>query len=472
MLTLAIQVAAIAVQVDRSLAEANRLQERRLFPEADAVYSQAIAAARALGDAWHLIALGHNNRGALRYRAGEFQAAGEDYDAAAALWERLDRPRDLAALLSNRAELDHARGRDAEALRHLERALDLQRRHGAAAPATETIYANVLRSLGRHRDSLAAFDRALALSKNDAHRAFVWSSKTDLLLALGRLDEAEASAQRALETALSAHGGQDARYGGAIHLSARVARAEGDLPQTERRLRQSLAVFERGLPEGHPRLIPVLAELADLLRERNRHDEADRLFRRAETLARSALGEGHPDFAALQLTGGDLARARHDPDEAERRYRFALRLAQTSIGPGSPRFAMYWNSLGAILMDRGRPVEAEAAFRRSVELRDRLLGPMNHANAEPLLNLAAAQFELGRYAEARLAVERSLAIRQQAYGDSHPSLIPALRAYANTLDKTGERKRAKELHARAGLLSLDRPEVRHKVDWKALRTFR
>lgn len=472
MLTLAIQVAAIAAQVDRSLGEGNRFQERRLFPEADSIYSQAIAAARVLGDTWHLLAVGYNNRGALRYRAGEFQAAGEDYDTAVAVWERLDRPKDLAALLSNRAELEHARGRDAEALAYVERAIEIQRRSDTRTVATEAIYANILRSLGRYRDSLDAYDRAAALARDRAQTAFVLSSKTDLLLAMGLLDEAAAGADRAVEAALTAHGHEDARYGNAIHQRARVARAQGDLPQTERFLRQSLAVFERALPESHPRLVSVLAELAGVLSERARHSEANRLFLRAERVAQAALGEGHPDFAALQLTGGDLARARQDLDEAERRFRLALALAEKSIGRNQARFASYPNSLGAILMDRQNPREAEAAFRQSVELRDRLLGPMNHGNAEPLLNLAAAQFELGRYAEARLTVERSLAIRQQAYGDSHPTLIPALRAYANVLEKMGERKRAKELHARAGMLSLDRPEARHTVDWKTLRTFR
>ena len=78
-----------------------------------------------------------------------------------------------------------------------------------------------------------------------------------------------------------------------------------------------------------------LNNLAGLLADTGRHDEAEPLFREALEVTRAALGEAHADYAnRLNNLAGLLdTTGRHD--EAEPLYREALDVTRAALGEGA-----------------------------------------------------------------------------------------------------------------------------------------
>lgn len=114
MLTLTFAMLVQLRPVERLIVEGNQLQASQLFPEAESVYSQAVRAAQPWGET-HGLALALNNRGAVRYRAGQYPEALADYLEAHRIWRQLKRPVDEGKASVNLAELCHAQGDDTAA---------------------------------------------------------------------------------------------------------------------------------------------------------------------------------------------------------------------------------------------------------------------------------------------------------------------------------------------------------------------
>ncbi len=471
---LALILLAAFQQFDGVLLAANNLQAQESFQEAEQQYLSALKLAVKFGSDSHVTALTLNNLAALRHRMGRYDDAAADYQTALAIWRSTGNRKDLASALGNFAELRLAQARLAEGLPLVEEALAIQKTDGLPFGRTKLVYGNMLRSSGRLKEASALLREAVSDSPavDIGFRAASLGSLAQTELAIGNHAEARKAANEAAEIWAAAKGKGSTQFGFALFLRSRALRAEGDLNAAESDVRETRSIFQATLGKNHPRLIPVLADLGELLGARNRYPEAVAMLTEALVISAKTLGEKHPDHAGILLAIANQHRAAGQFPLALAQAGKAVAGAQTAHGTDSPNLAGFLNTYGTILFESGDRQGAEHFFRRALAIREKHFGPMHVNNAETLQNLAIVCGEGGRYAEARKLVERSLAIRQHYYGATHPSLIAPLQVYANLLERTGDSKRSDQILAQASAIAGAIPENRHTVDVKTLRSFR
>ena len=239
---------------------------------------------------------------------------------------------------------------------------------GAAAPHINLAMA--LGALGRHEEALASADRALELdaSSPDAH-----TNRGNALLALGRADAGLAAHAQAL--ALRPADPQ-IRYN-----CAGALRALG-------RFDEAVACYDGALVL-RPTYVEALTNRGEALIELGRLGDALASFDAA--LALRPTAEAHRNRGAV------LARLRR-LDEAIAEYDAAL--------TADPASAQAHSDRASALNDLGRPAEALASADRAIALKP--------AFADAHNNRGVALFTLRRCAEARASYERALALDPDA----------------------------------------------------------
>jgi tetratricopeptide (TPR) repeat protein len=342
------QGAAEFAEVERMFAAAIAARDLSRFDEAESLFKAVIAKSPE-----HAAALA--NLGKLARRAGDRAAALTYFEAAAkadpqnawarcdaaAIQQELARPAEAEAIyrsvleadpkhvgaLSGLGHLAKERGEKSGALSHFEAAV-------AADPGNPWVRcdaAHMLRELGRHDDAEAMFksviethpehgsaltglghlarqrrDRAGALgyfeaaAKADPRNPWVRCDLANILRELSRFGEAE--------TMLKAVTDDHKDHVGALTGLGQIARQRGELDA-------ALGYFETAV-KAEPKNPDLRCELATVLREASRLDEAERVLK--------AVIETHPQHAAA-LTGlGHLARQREDRGATLRWFEAAM----------------------------------------------------------------------------------------------------------------------------------------------------
>jgi tetratricopeptide (TPR) repeat protein len=270
-----------------------------------------------------------------------------------------------AALLSGLGRLELDRGRDEQAVGHLEPATELARALGL-----DPLLAQALRRLGqahqhlgRRDDAMACYREALALGETGRDHVIEVEVRRDL----GRLDHQTGrldSATRHLERGLAVTG-----YAGLRHPQPWILTSLGEVHLDAGRVDAAAGCFERAVAVadglGDRRCyVYALRGLADARRQAGSPHAARELLDRALALARE-LGEDLGEAQALRRLGDTYA-ALDQHDEARVCLTRALRIVRTV---GHPRVeAEVLLALGAARGRAGRPGEAGPALERSARI--------------------------------------------------------------------------------------------------------
>jgi arylsulfatase A-like enzyme/predicted Zn-dependent protease len=190
-----------------------------------------------------------------------------------------------------------------------------------------------LQKLGRHEESLAAYEEAMRVSGGAGHVAL---SMASLLLDMGRLDDARKHAELGLATSPAV----------AHNLLSQIALAKSDLPTAEKEARTAL--------EARGSRLGPLVTLAGVLEAQGKLDEA-------LALTSQALQEMKPGqkFTGLYLIRGDLLGRLGRGGEAEQAF---LREIQDF-----PADTAAYTRLAVLYASLSRPADAVHALRAMVE---------------------------------------------------------------------------------------------------------
>ena len=193
-------------------------------------------------------------------------------------------------------------------------------------------------SFGRDQfeEALRKVDAILA---NNERMLDMWELRAKILEALGRHDDAIASAKKGLEIAPTAR-----------HLMLMIARLELELGNLEEA--ETHAELAAGLQPG-----PANEILASIAVERGDLGEAETFIRKA--------AEADPDDVTVLMTRARIAGARGNPQQALQIFGQALSLLNESDRDEVPDIHLL---RGDILARMGRAREAEREFRRQIEL--------------------------------------------------------------------------------------------------------
>ena len=247
---------------------------------------------------------------------------------------------------------------------------------GAAARSERATIeeASAHRSAGRHAESLAIIDGALAARPNDAGLRF---ARISTLLAWGRVREAREVLME-LDAVHAILPGDEAKLASAYF-------AVGDLTQAETWIRRAL--------HANPSSSDYMIRLAAMLHREGRLDEAIDTYCQALALVPA-------DFDAL-MGLGSCELDRRDACAAEARFREAV--------VADERSAVAWAYLGVSLDRQDRGAEGRAAHDIAVKLE-----AATGNDVDAFLGLAGNMRDDARYADALTMLEPNLRRRQSA----------------------------------------------------------
>ena len=230
---------------------------------------------------------------------------------------------------------------------------------------------------------------------------------------------------------------------------AMLLRDTNRVEEAEPLLRRALEIDEAALGGQHPTVAIRLNNLAILLRDTNRIEEAEPLLRQALEIDKAALGDQHPTVAMYLSNLGMLLRDTNRVEEAEPLLRRALEIDEATYGDEHPNVAIDLNNLAMLLSDTNRSEEAEPLLRRALEIDEAALGGQHPAVAIDLNNLAMLLGDTNRREEAEPLLRRALEIDEAALGDLHPKVAKYLNNLGMLLVDTNRIEEAGPLLLRA-----------------------
>ena len=193
----------------------------------------------------------------------------------------------------------------------------------------------------------------------------------------------------------------------------RCHRSLGGLEVARDLFGQALAL-RSGLDEAKPLQAESQADLAGLLADEGRHEEAITATRAALALLRESGGDRNALGVEIWRELGGLYRSIGDPMESEASYRQALEIALTRFGPNHPASTGVQRPLGRVLVEAGKLSEAERLLRQAHERLLTRFGPEHPEVAASWQQLGRLSWEQGRVAQAQDAFQRSLQLRRRS----------------------------------------------------------
>jgi CHAT domain-containing protein/tetratricopeptide (TPR) repeat protein len=356
---------------------------------------------------------------------------------------------DLAANLTNLANVYEGQGKYPEAERVHRRALEIREQalgidHPDVARTLSGL-AEVYQLEGKYGEAEGLYRRALAireqaLGANHPDVAITLDSLADLHADLGQYPEAEKLRKRAVAIREQAFGPDHPDVARSLGGLANLYQSEGKFAEVEGLYQRALAIMERTLGINHRDAARTLHNLAILYDRQDKYAEAEALYRRALAITEQSLGSDHPELA---IDLDDLAvvyRRQGNYAEAEALYRRALAIREHALGSSHPAVADALDGLAITYSREGKYAEAEGLYQRALAITEKAFGANHHATARLLNNLAGLYQKQGKYAQAEEPYKRALAIREQTLGVHHPDVAHTLDNLADLFGQTDARQ--------------------------------
>jgi ankyrin repeat protein/tetratricopeptide (TPR) repeat protein len=245
---------------------------------------------------------------------------------------------------------------------------------------------------------------------------------------------------------------------------AAVLRDQGKYQEAESMHRQALATRERLLGKEHPDTLTSMNNLAAVLRDQGKYQEAESMHRQALATRERLLGMEHPDtlrsISNLALVLRDQGRY----EEAELMHRQVLVLEQVALGKEHPDTLTSMNNLAEVLRAQGKYEEAELMHRHVLVVGQMELGKEHPDTLTSMHNLAEVLRDQGKYQEAEVMYREALAMMWRVLGNEHPHTLMSMSNLARVLSNQGKYKQAENLHRQAlavqeSLLGKEHPET-------------
>jgi len=304
-----------------------------------------------------------------------------------------------------------------------------------AASHPLAVRARLKLEIGDYAGALVDLDRALVLldeaSSDPLERATLMYDRARALDALGRNEDAEASARASLALRRVHLGEVHEKTADSLNLVANALTAQGRHAEADPLYRQVLGMYEvlYGPDDFHVAI--VLSNLGNSLRRTGRAHQAEPLYVRAVTIAE---GASDPVLLAQCLTNyGWFLHVTKQGERAEAPFRRALALALEIVGPDHPFTGNARANLGYALSDQGRWTEAEAPFREGLAVYEAGVGADSPDLLDTLTGYAAVLDRLGRGDEAEGLYRRARAIAGTRLPPAHATALAGTEQYAGFL---------------------------------------
>ncbi len=239
---------------------------------------------------------------------------------------------------------------------------------------------------------------------------------------------------------------QDARQ---LNELAEMLYQQGKYQEARPLMQRALAIREKVLGPEHPDTAGSLNKLAMLYFTLGQYDQALPLYRRALAINKKVLGPEHPDTATSLNNLAELYITLGQYDQALPLHQRALAISEKVLGPEHADTATSLNNLAALYSTLGQYDQALPLYQRALVIREKVLGLEHADTATSLNNLAVLYRTLGQYDQALPLYQRALAITERVLGLEHADTATSLNNLAVLYRTLGQYDQALPLYQRA-----------------------
>ncbi len=284
-------------------------------------------------------------------------------------------------------------------------------------------------ALSHAEAGLAAVERSLAAgrqvrAKEIEPRADALNNIARAYRGLADYKKAEQAYGKAVE--LLENRGDTANAGILVDNLAVLMLNQNRFDEAERYHKRALAMLETALGRDHRSVGQVAANLGALFNEVGRPTEAEPMLRRALTIALAQPQQDSVAIGIIEDNLGGLLRVARRTEEARQSYARALARFESVLPETHPRIATSRNNYGRFLIDTGAHAEAENELKRALSMFEKIYSPDSFEIAVPSANLAEAMAALGQPEEARALFRRAIAALERTFGANHARLYRTL----------------------------------------------
>ncbi|MGB0525809.1 MAG: CHAT domain-containing protein [Flammeovirgaceae bacterium] len=292
--------------------------------------------------------------------------------------------------LDNFSLLLHARGRYTIAKSLAERALQLREEYlGEAHPATGASYNNLsvlYKDMGMYSEAEELIDPALSIQANKYTKesmpyAITLNNKALLFQMIGRYD----IAKRHMEEALEIVEDQSNKKSKVMPFQVNLALLHQDLKEYEEAETIFTDLLE--LRSNRPRPLQTEADayllnhLAALYMEMGKTAETEKYLKQSLAIYKQKLGEKHPSYASVLSNLSKYYQYKSMLPEAMEANQQVIEIRKNVLGENHPDFIAAWETQGILLWKANQVDEAIPVFKRTtekqLELAEKLFPSMN-----------------------------------------------------------------------------------------------
>lgn len=304
--------------------------------------------------------------------------------------------------------------------------------------------------LGRYDAAERHARRALVLARehlptSDPRRLRAALALGNALVRLDRREEARLIIDEALGLAsvVEPVAGRDTLR--VLKLDGDLAELSGDLVRAESISRRVVEGRRSALGSSDPETLIAVNDLANVLMEQGRVDEAQQLYDETLRVRRESLGPDHPDTISSINNLAEVYLTRREPERAEALYREAIERGGRTLGPDHPDQIASLTNLATALAWQDRDEEAEAILSDALAIMRRTLGPEHRQTLAVMHNLGAINGYLGRRDKERELKTEVLEIRRRINGPDHLDTVASEMTLARLHATLGEHQQAVDL---------------------------
>jgi len=192
----------------------------------------------------------------------------------------------------------------------------------------------------------------------------------------------------------------------------------GDYGQSERLLRESMAMKRTLLGDKHPEIARSLTNIAGVLEEKGDLAGSEAMYQQSLAMHRELLGEVHPVVATTLNNLAFVYYERGNARAALDAERQSLDVYQKLFKGDNPDVARIMNRLGYWLTDAGQYESAQRCLDDALAMRRRLFGPSHPEIASSLTHVAILQVATRRFEEGQISAHKSAEIFREAVSET------------------------------------------------------
>ncbi|HET6583622.1 MAG TPA: tetratricopeptide repeat protein, partial [Nannocystaceae bacterium] len=228
-------------------------------------------------------------------------------------------------------------------------------------------------AMGDYPASLAKLEESLAIREADDPNAPILANThiqiANALMSMGRYAEGRTSMERALAVVLAVHGPAHPTTSAVENGLGVAAYHLGEFEAAEQHYRRAAEIMETALGPDNGNLLFSLGNVAEILRERGKLDEALDVQERVLRLVRANLPEMHRDTGLTLHNIAETLAAKGEHERALAEYRHALVVREQVHGPDDHYVGNTLTGLGETLHALHRDDEATPVLERALAIR-------------------------------------------------------------------------------------------------------